>query len=106
MSRILITRFGAALCLAPLLGGVQGSFHSLHHSLSSIVVSNSENPLPRDGTASSAATETGKPVVHGPVAPGVQPNDLTDSPAVKPWKPGEPVRVRPDLKKSGDSQTR
>jgi hypothetical protein len=115
---VLITRFAAALYLAPLLSGGQVNLHSLHHSPSMMVVGNSENLSPRDKTAtpptcegcegqpSSPATDTGKPTVHGPVTPGVQQNDLTRSPTVEPWKPGEPVRVRPDLKKSDDNHTR
>jgi hypothetical protein len=46
--------------------------------------------------------ESGKPIVRGPVAPNVQPENLTNAPKVETWKPGEPVRVRPDLRRSDD----
>lgn len=43
----------------------------------------------------------GKPVVHEPIMPKVQETDLNvliKGKTVKPWKPGDPVRVMEDLK--------
>lgn len=41
-----------------------------------------------------------KPIVHKPIAPRVLDKDVKDLSKVKPYKPGDPVRVIPDLKES------
>lgn len=48
-----------------------------------------------------ACTDIGGPVVREPVPPKVRDVDLQEESKkkpVKPWKPGEPIRVIPDLK--------
>lgn len=54
-------------------------------------------PGERMGTTASTG-----PIVHAPVAPGIQDQDLRNLPRAEIWKPGDPVRVRPDLKRSDD----
>jgi hypothetical protein len=43
---------------------------------------------------------TSGPIVHDPVAPGVQQNDLRNLPATELRKPGDPVKERQDLQRS------
>ena len=50
--------------------------------------------------STSQGAPQGHPIVRGPVAPGVQPNDLRNLPTSEAWKPGDPVRNMPDLKES------
>ena len=52
-------------------------------------------------TGSSAPSASETPVVHPPVAPSVRPRLDTGAPSPPPWKEGDPVTVRPDLKRSG-----
>jgi hypothetical protein len=49
--------------------------------------------------------KTSGPIVHEPVAPAVQPNDLRTLPPAEPRKPGDPVKERQDLQRS-DGQPR
>jgi hypothetical protein len=58
-------------------------------------------PDGRTGTSPS----TSGPIVHEPVAAGVQQNDLRNLPAAEPRKPGDPVKERQDLQRS-DGQPR
>ncbi len=44
------------------------------------------------------------PFVRGPVAPQVLKEDLSDLSKVKPYRPGEPVRVMPDLRESESNE--
>lgn len=58
-------------------------------------------PDGRTGTSPS----TSGPIVHEPVAAGVQQNDLRNLPPAEPRKPGDPVKERQDLQRS-DGQPR
>ena len=46
--------------------------------------------------------EVGKPIIQKPVKPKVREETLENLPKAEPWKPGDPIRVRPDLRRSDD----
>jgi hypothetical protein len=51
---------------------------------------------PRDGSKGVSG-----PTVRGPVTPDVKKDDFVPSPPKEQWKPGDPVRERRDLRRSG-----